>query len=260
MPANEKDEFYVGYEPQPPEGIARVLKRTVMALIGIVVVAGLLLVLGQSRLSRSVFEYGTVRDFEGTMRERPVPSLIVARPHASEGSAAQSRYSLVLPGKHGAANSVQGFDGRRVKMRGSLIYRDGLAMIEIVEGSIEVIPTESGPKKPPARDWLGVQSLVGEIVDSKCYLGVMNPGNGTTHRECAVRCISGGVPPLFIVRNFEGASAALWLITPDGTAVGSEVLDLVAKPVAIKGEVTREGDQLYLRADPREYRRLPSRQ
>ena len=29
----------------------------------------------------------------------------------------------------------------------------------------------------------GEVTLAGEIVDSKCYLGVMNPGNGKVHRD-----------------------------------------------------------------------------
>jgi hypothetical protein len=236
------------------------LKRVLIAILAIAALVAVWLSLGLGKLSRSVFEYGQVRDFEGIIRERPIPALVLTRPYAADDATAESRYTLVLPGKHGAASAMQGFDGRRVKLRGTLIYRDGLTMIEIVEGSIEVIPTESGPRKPPKRDWLGVQSLVGEIVDSKCYLGVMNPGSSTTHRECAVRCISGGVPALFVVRNAEGASAALWLITADGTAVGREVLDLVARPLEITGEVTREGDQLYLRANPRDYRVIHSSQ
>ena len=47
---------------------------------------------------------------------------------------------------------------------------------------------------------LGKQTFVGEIVDSKCFLGVMNPGRLTPHRACAIRCISGGVPPVLLVR------------------------------------------------------------
>ena len=35
------------------------------------------------------------------------------------------------------------------------------------------------------------------------------------------------------------------------------VLDLVAEPVQITGEVERQGDLLFLRADPSTYRRLP---
>ena len=257
MTEPESGEFYVGYQPQAPSGIARFVRRVVMLFLLVALSVAAILTLGQNRLPSVVFEYGQVRDFEGIIRERPVPALVVARPQASESNAGESRYLLVGEGKHGAALQAQGFDARRVKLRGSLIYRDGITMIELAEGSIEVIPSESGPRKTPKRDWLGIQTLVGEIVDSKCYLGVMNPGSRTTHRECAVRCISGGVPAMFVVQNSEGASAGLLLMTPDGVAVGKEVLDLVAKPVEIKGEVTREGDQLYLRADPRDYKLIP---
>jgi hypothetical protein len=34
----------------------------------------------------------------------------------------------------------------------------------------------------------GPVELTGEIVDSKCFLGVMVPGSGKTHKECASLC------------------------------------------------------------------------
>ena len=175
MSDKNSGEFYVGYQPHAPRGITIILRRVVLALVVTAVLVAVVLTFGQGKLPKSVFEYGQIRDFEGMIRERPVPVLAVARPFAAETSTGESRYALVSQGKHGAAGDVMGFDGRRVKLRGSLIYRDGVAMIELVNGSIEVIPSESGPKKPPKRDWLGVQTIVGEIVDSKCYLGVMNP-------------------------------------------------------------------------------------
>ncbi len=46
------------------------------------------------------------------------------------------------------------------------------------------------------------------------------------------------------------------LISVSGKLLGREVLDMVAQPVEITGEVKREGDQLYLRAEPDTYRRL----
>lgn len=254
MQVKQSDEFYVGYMAAAPKGIERLLRRAVIVLFIAMMVFGAILVAGQRKLPSSFFEYGVQRDFEGVVRERPVPMLIIERPKGATNVPSESRYTLVAEGKHGAATDLYGFEGRQVRLKGSLIYHEGLTMIEVAKGTVEVIPTPDGPRRTEKRDWLGVQTLEGEIVDSKCYLGVMNPGNRTSHRECAVRCISGGVPALFIVRNFEGASAGLWLTTPDGVAVGREVLDMVAKPVEITGEVTREGDQLYFRAEPRAYR------
>jgi hypothetical protein len=51
---------------------------------------------------------------------------------------------------------------------------------------------------------LGAFTLVGEIVDSKCYLGIMNPGETNPHRECAALCIRGGIPPLIIAHDADG--------------------------------------------------------
>ena len=102
---------------------------------------------------------------------------------------------------------------------------------------------------------LGQQTLVGEIVDSKCYLGVMNPGQLTPHRACAVRCISGGIPPVLLVRQKAGPPLYFLLVSSDGRAVNKQVLDMVAEPVQITGDVERQGELLVLRADPQTYRR-----
>ena len=103
---------------------------------------------------------------------------------------------------------------------------------------------------------LGVHTLVGRIVDSQCYLGIMKPGIGKPHRACAVRCISGGIPPVFVVADGRGPAAYLMLVGADGRAVNAEVLEMVDEPLEITGEVERQGDLLVLKADPATYRRL----
>jgi hypothetical protein len=252
----ESEEFYVGYQQEAPSGVARLIRRVIVTLLAISVIVSVTMVIGQTKFPASFFEFGREREFVGTVRERPFPMLLITRPGATGTLAPHSRYTLVSTGKHGATNEVRGFEGRRVSIRGSLVYRDGETMIEVAPGSLTVIPSAIEGSSSSKGDWLGVQTLVGEIVDSKCYLGVMNPGEAVTHRECAIRCISGGIPPLFIVHNDQGETSALWLISVSGKPVGSEVLDLVATPVEITGEVKREGDQLYIRADPSTYRRL----
>jgi hypothetical protein len=66
-------------------------------------------------------------------------------------------------------------------------------MIEIVPNSIAAPPQSANIAAPPTRD-LGERILIGEIVDTKCFLGVMNPGEGKVPRECAALCLSGGIP------------------------------------------------------------------
>src|SRR6266511_5317835 len=103
---------------------------------------------------------------------------------------------------------------------------------------------------PITSESLGEHTLVGEIVDSKCYLGVMNPGALTPHRACAIRCISGGIPPVLLVRRSNGPALYFLLVSREGQPVNKEVLNLGAEPVEITGEVEREGNLLILRADP----------
>jgi hypothetical protein len=92
--------------------------------------------------------------------------------------------------------------------------------------------------------------LVGQIVDSKCFFGVMKPGELAPHRACAVRCISGGIPPVLVVRDAEGSAAYYLLADEDGRAVNERVLDKIAVPVSVAGELVRHGDLLVLRARP----------
>jgi hypothetical protein len=88
-------------------------------------------------------------------------------------------------------------------------------------------------------------TIRGEIVDSKCHTGVMNPGSGKVHRDCAVRCISGGVPPVLVEND---APNRLFLLT-DAKAdrlPTATFLDRVAEPVAVTGYITTRGDRLEL--------------
>src|SRR5262249_5121008 len=142
--------------------------------------------------ANSYFEFGKARDFEGTVVARPYPSLLVSRPGQLDKEEKTSDYLLVAPGKHGADDLVRNFDAKNVRLRGQLIYRDGQTMVEIEPGSIHETGTQSAGQTITRS--FGTIKLTGEIVDSKCYLGVMNPGSGKIHRDCASRCLSGGIP------------------------------------------------------------------
>lgn len=243
------DEFYVGYAPKPPERLRRTIVRIVIALNAIALVLAVLLVLGQKHFAASAFEFQQFREFEGVLQEHPYPSLLVRRPGAAEGTLPFSRYLLVAPGKHGASSVVSGLDGRKVRIRGSLIYREGNTMIELASGAAPVAEEAASNRVATASD-LGQVTLSGEIVDSKCYLGVMNPGSGKVHRDCAVRCISGGIPPAFSVKDAEGRPKILLLAGADGRQLNREVLDFVAEPITIRGRLTRSGETYILWAEP----------
>jgi hypothetical protein len=225
-------DFYVGYAPKAPAALMRALRRMVIALFGSAVAIAVSLVLGQQPFAASRFEFLQNRDYQGVVSLRPHPRLLTE----------QGSFLLVGPGKHGAGDSLNGLDLWPVRLRGALIQRNHHRMLELVPGSVQATGRTGAA---PETIHLGEVTLHGEIVDSKCFLGVMNPGNGKVHRGCAVRCISGGIPPAFVARDAAGASRTMLL-----TGVASrEILDFVAEPVTIRGRLSRSLDILFLEVD-----------
>ncbi len=245
-------DFYVGYKPDAPASLARFVRgRLLIVLVACVALAAVFSA-SQRPFAQSNFEFGTVRSFEGWIEAKPYPTLIVERPGTGAGT---SRYLLVVFGKHGAGDAVSGLDGQRVRLDGTLVYRDHRTMIEIADGTIEQV-AGAGPPPSSVIEDLGRQTIRGEIVDSKCFLGVMKPGNLKPHRACATRCISGGIPPVLLARDASGIATYYLLVSSEGRTVNSEVLDMVAEPLEVTGTLRRAGDQLVLYADPGTYRRL----
>jgi hypothetical protein len=130
--------------------------------------------------------------------------------------------------------------------------REGSRVLEVEgDGSAAAV----GAGHLPASEALGYATLRGEIVDPKCFGGTMKPGEGKIHRACAVRCISGGVPPVLVTTS---GDASVWYVLtgPHGEAIGREVLDYVADTVEVRGTVVRRGAVLQLAADPSTIRRI----
>jgi nitrite reductase/ring-hydroxylating ferredoxin subunit/DMSO/TMAO reductase YedYZ heme-binding membrane subunit len=234
------DEFYIGYEPRAPRQLGRHIRRVVVGLGFAGLMVCLVLLSSQDPLSPSFFEFDTSREFTGIVEETPLPGLRVSRPNTQ----AYSRYLLVSPGKHGAAEVLRGLHGFQTQLRGKLIYREGLTMIEMDPESLRA-DRSVAPAAADTPEDLGIRTLRGEIVDSKCYLGVMNPGRGKVHRDCAVRCLSGGVPPALLVQHPSGQTSVL-LLESDGSAILEPLLRFAGESVAVRGRLLRSGEALRL--------------
>jgi len=248
------NEFYVGYLPKAPAGVARRIRIAVAILIVFATALAITFAKIQRTYAPSVFEFGKERSFAGVIVNSPFPTLVVSRPGPAESGS--PRYLLVAAGKHGADSQTAAYAGKAVQLRGTLIYRDRQMMIELVSGSISSVSAAHEP--PSVTKDLGSFELTGEIVDSKCYLGVMNPGNGKVHRDCAVRCLSGGIPPIFATNDFNGVPAIFLLIDPRQKPLPKEAfLNRVAQPVRIRGRVSQTGDTLFLEVESSAISPLP---
>lgn len=239
------DDFYVGYASRAPRATGIWLRNIVLLLLCGAVAIALILVFSQDPFPTAVFEYGQTRAFRGVLREHPVAALDL-----DNGRTAL----LVAPGKHGARFLVHGLHNHEVDLAGAHIQRDDVTMIEVVPGSIRagVLHPAASPPSLEA----GQVELHGEIVDSKCYLGVMNPGEGKVHRDCAARCISGGIPPALAATDSRGVRRLILLTGPGGTAINRQVLQYVGEPVAVQGRLFRVRDGFLIETTAQSVRRL----
>lgn len=262
--ASSDDDFFVGYLPVPV-GVARFARGiAVVALVGL---AGLAAALAsvQRPLGQGQFAWDTEAEFCGRLQSSPLPGLWTVATGAAAGSAGTPFTGAFVPlvgaGKHGPDAQLVAAGDRDLTLRGHRIERHGKQVIEVVGE----VPAGGGAvaaagMAPPAQVALGRHRLRGEIVDSKCWFGVMKPGQGKAHKDCAVRCISGGAPPAFVVRaagkGGEERTLILLLVGSDGGPIADRILDLVAEPVEIEGEVARLGDQLVFSTDPASIHRI----
>jgi hypothetical protein len=127
-------------------------------------------------------------------------------------------------------------------------------MLEIADVSVEGGQGPAVATEPsPASGDRAIVSLVGEIVDTKCYLGVMVPGEGTTHRSCAALCLRGGLPPALRVRVTGGTDRLYLIAGPDATR--QRAVEWAGETVEMAGAVTQQGGWLVLTTEPGAWRR-----
>ena len=242
-------EFYIGWAGTPP-GIRRFTRLVVLGLFVFAAGLAVLLVGGMQHPAKASFDYGKPRSWSGRIELEPSPILWTAGGEA---------LYLVAPGKHGADAMLSSSAGRSVELRGTLIERPGFLgpqrMVEIEPDSIHQV-VGGGAPPAAATESLGSVRWRGEIVDGKCYLGVMVPGEGKTHRDCAARCLAGGTPPLFAIPDGQGGHVSVLLAPNDHRPLGPRLIDFVAEPVYISGELFRHGRLFVLRTSPDRIERI----
>lgn len=237
------EEFYIGYLERAPSGLRRFLQRRIVAAAGVLVMVTVLVATRQAPVGEGRFEYGIVRTFEGRFLADPLPLLQVDGP-----GTAVTNYGVVGPGKHGVPETLSRLHGQRIRIRGSLIERDGARMIEWNDlDSLETLPAPPQSSQDPAPTHLGELQLTGELVDTKCYFGVMRPGSGKVHRACAVRCLSGGVPAGLLVRREDG-QAVVVLLVGEGKEVPWKV-SWAGREIRVRGRLERRDTTWVLRTD-----------
>ena len=250
-----KDEFYIGYTDSMGNRTKRFLRKYLLFLITLVVLVSFAFSFFQKTAVNSSFDFDTLTQLSGTYYEAPYPMLRV-------NLAPNITKDIVLLGfgKYGANPYLDrivkkgNLVNKKITIQGNLIYYNGKTLLQIDE-SYEVEIEPSGFSVPKARD-MGEFTLEGEVVDPKCYFGVMKPGFGKIHRSCAARCISGGIPPVFVSYG-ENDIARHFLITDlKGKPINKDIIPYIGQPSVLKGTVEQQGDWFILKTDLNDVKKL----
>ena len=224
MTSRKPEPFYVGYLPTPESLRRRYLWLTPL-IVALGLGAGFLFSSAQQGAGTGTWATASPVTLAGTITVDPYAVL-----HTVDGESAL----LVMFGKRGAAHVAGPHAGTHVEVTGNPIRRGGLLVLELA-GPEAVVPASGTPiavSTVPGRS----TTLTGEIVDTKCFLGVMKPGAGKVHRACAALCLRGGMPPMIVSRSGSTTTGHL-LIGSTGEDMSRQLADLAGIPVQLAGTV-----------------------
>ena len=248
------NDFYIGWKDDMSEDNSKFLKKVLALLFLFIPMLIFTVVFFQKPFNNHQFEFGKTTAIIGTYYDNPVPMLI-----ADKGVLADSlSHDIILVGygKFGAKGIISNIEqvhgklnGKKIKLSGTLIYGDGKTLMELTKKEASLNEVLNAPMVSPTDIQFTTDVfLSGEIVDPKCYFGVMKPGEGKVHKSCAIRCISGGIPPILKTRSTQNQNQYYILLDESGNAVNEFVLPFVGEQITISGRASQfsNWDVLYV--------------
>jgi hypothetical protein len=259
-------EFYIGWQSKAPSSFVKLARRVLIFLFAAALLISAVLASFQKKFSTANFEFGKLTEVKGIYNSAPVPMIKVITGKDIWGNTSYLTIPLVGYGKHGAATAIMqlekekklSFDNKELTLKGTLLYSDGKTLLQINKDDNPVITVgkDAGPSLLLTQKDLGVQKIKGEIIDPKCYFGVMKPGEGKVHRDCAIRCILGGIPPVLKVMNENGEKNYYLLVGPNGEKMNEAVQDYIAEPVEVEAKAVQQDDWIILYVNDKKISRI----
>ena len=231
-------DFYVGYGKMPKRDRRFLLAAVPAGLLGLAG-AGAFLGPRAGSAGGGRWETATPVTLRGRIGFHPYPTLWV------EGTG----HVIAGIGKTGADRFCKKFEGQNVEVTGVKLVRNGCFMLGVAEGDIKQVQ-QSMPAIPQV-SFVQDVSIFGEVLDAQCFMGIMNPGYGRSHRGCATLCIRGGQPVFFSVgvRKQDQALGAqtcggngYLLANVAGEKINAEIINQVAVPVTIDAKLEKIGN------------------
>jgi hypothetical protein len=255
----KEEDFYIGWMPKASGHIKSFIKRYLIILLPLLLLAGAIITLSQKKFATGTFELGHLTEVRGIYFNTPVPCIKAISSKDIWGHYSYITIPLVGYGKHGADGIISQLEKensislhqKQITLKGALLYNDGKLLMQIDGNDKPLVTVDTMVNNnnllPVAKE-VGVKKIRGEIVDPKCYFGVMKPGEGKPHRDCAIRCILGGIPPVVKVLNEKGEANYYLIVGPNGERMNEAVKDYVAEPVEVEARVVQYDDWIVLYA------------
>lgn len=240
----DQDEFYIGWQDDAPAGFGK-SARTFFIMVLIVSIAFVaFFTKTEVGFVDNYFDYGNLTEVKGQLVMEPVPAVL------TQENGTIKTIPLVGFGKFGAGSVLEEFNiqlkgdlsSYEVTIRGTYFEYQDKRWMELTEGEKSLISFK--PASRPNRQITnqGNVTLSGEIVDPKCFFGVMNPAAKAVHRSCARRCISGGIVPVLAIRE-NGKFVDYYLLEDaESNNLFKDILPYVGLPITISGSVTQYDD------------------
>lgn len=251
------EEFYIGWQDKAPKSYSQWVKYVVWTLVILVPLIAGLLVLNQRGFIGSKYEITRFRTLEGILITEPIPCLKIPLGKDLQGLPHFQRILLIGMGKKSASPALEALAqktgkslmGKGVRLQGKLIYYDGVVAFELgPEKELFQGFSKLEDTRVQSLTALGKVTLRGEILDPKCYLGVMRPGEGKPHRSCAIRCLAGGIPAFFKANTVKGKQYC-FVLDQNGKAIGAQISPYVADEVQLCGLLERWDNWYVLKVD-----------
>ncbi|MEZ4830220.1 MAG: hypothetical protein R3C61_28635 [Bacteroidia bacterium] len=258
------DEFFIGYRDYIPQTYRLPVLMGIVLIAVVFAVAAWIWVSQQKPFATATFELGKPTVLKGLVFQKPVPAIRVVSGRDFLGNQVYQTIPLINFGKFGASGLLMEYEQKigkplsegEISLEGTLIYRDGKTLFELtkrseaLKGFSDDISLYDKSLRQFTTVSMGEAELSGEIVDPKCYFGVMKPGQGKPHRACASLCIRGGIPPVFVTIGENGEPNYFLLLGANGEMVNEKVLDYVAVPSRIRGKIIQADDWFIIYANP----------
>ncbi len=211
------------------------------------------------RLNTHTFIAGNLTEFEGMYFEQPFPMLVFDDFYIPKGAVKNAL--IVGPGKTGAQSIFQelekkhgALNGKSIRLSGTIYTTDERSLIELSEGADALLAIERSYTYPIQRTNKKALTIVGEIVNAKCWLSAKQNSAGYFHQRCSKSCIEKGIPPLLKVKSESGN--AFYLLSATTAKGKTAILDHVAKEVEISGAVNFQNGWSVLSIDENSIRSI----